>query len=70
IPLVLGCIDRSYPGNGNFPPVPILVPWLNPFWFTWKCKGEKIFNPSNSRGNPQLLNFVEEICISLSMPLG
>lgn len=60
IPLVLGCIDRNYPGSENFPPVPFFVPWLNTYWFTRKHKGCWRFNPSDHWGRPQRLQFLEK----------
>ncbi|KAI4933525.1 uncharacterized protein J4E92_003192 [Alternaria infectoria] len=58
IPLVLGCVDRSYPGSGNFPPVPFFIPYLNAYWFARKHKGAWRFNPSDHWGNPRPLQFL------------
>jgi hemerythrin-like domain-containing protein len=59
IPLVLGSIDRGYPGSENFPPLPFFVPYLNAYWFTRKHKGSWRFNPSDHWGNPRPLHFLQ-----------
>ncbi|KAG9185378.1 hypothetical protein G6011_07922 [Alternaria panax] len=59
IPLVLGSVDRGYPGSESFPPVPFFIPYLNAYWFTRKHKGSWRFNPSDHWGNPRPLQFLQ-----------
>ncbi|KAH7093693.1 hypothetical protein FB567DRAFT_545021 [Paraphoma chrysanthemicola] len=58
LPQVLGCVDKSYPGGENFPPVPFIVPWLNAYWFARRHKGCWRFNPCDHWGRPRPLEFV------------
>ncbi|KAL6705071.1 hypothetical protein ACN47E_007330 [Coniothyrium glycines] len=58
IPLVLGCIDKTYPGSADFPPLPFFVPYLNAYWFSKKHKGCWRFNPSDQWGKPRPLQFL------------
>ncbi|KAI1589797.1 Hemerythrin domain containing protein [Pyrenophora tritici-repentis] len=56
-PLILGCGDRGYPGNRDFPPVPFFLPWLNACWFERRHRGSWRFNPSDHWGYPRPLHF-------------
>ncbi|KAF2133878.1 hypothetical protein P153DRAFT_362918 [Dothidotthia symphoricarpi CBS 119687] len=58
VPLFLGCIDKTYPGGENFPPVPFFVPYLNAYWFSRKHQRIWRFNPSDHWGNPRALQFL------------
>jgi hemerythrin-like domain-containing protein len=58
VPQVFGCVDKSYPGSADFPPVPFILPWLNAYWFTRKHKGAWRFNPCDEWGRPRPLQFL------------
>ena len=59
IPLVMGCLDKNYPGSAGFPSVPFFVPWLNAYWFSRKHGGCWRFNPSDHWGRPRPLHFLQ-----------
>ncbi|EUC43631.1 hypothetical protein COCMIDRAFT_38434 [Bipolaris oryzae ATCC 44560] len=59
IPLIMGCLDKNYPGSEDFPPLPFFVPWLNAYWFSRKHGGCWRFNPSDHWGRPRLLHFLK-----------
>ncbi|EUC33856.1 hypothetical protein COCCADRAFT_95040 [Bipolaris zeicola 26-R-13] len=59
IPLIMGCLDKNYPGSEDFPPLPFFVPWLNAYWFSRKHGGCWRFNPSDHWGRPRPLHFLK-----------
>jgi hypothetical protein len=61
VPQVFGCVDKSYPGSADFPPVPFILPWLNAYWFTRKHRGAWRFNPCDEWGRPRPLQFLSMI---------
>ncbi|KAH7412317.1 hypothetical protein DE146DRAFT_275667 [Phaeosphaeria sp. MPI-PUGE-AT-0046c] len=60
IPQVLGCVDRAYPGSGNFPPVPGILLYLNAYWYSRKHQGAWRFNPCDHWGKKRPLLFLPE----------
>ncbi|KAF2832497.1 hypothetical protein CC86DRAFT_462780, partial [Ophiobolus disseminans] len=58
LPQIMGCIDRGYPGSGDFPPVPFFLPYLNAWWFSRRYKGCWRFNPCDHWGRPRPLVFL------------
>ncbi|USP78801.1 hypothetical protein yc1106_06075 [Curvularia clavata] len=59
IPLIMGCLDKNYPGSEHFPPLPFFVPYLNAYWFARKHTGCWRFNPSDHWGKPRPLQFLK-----------
>lgn len=59
LPLILGCIDRTFEDglDKNFPPVPFFVPWLVNYWISRKHKGAWRFLPCDFFRNPRPLAF-------------
>jgi len=58
IPLLMGTIDKKYPGTEAFPPLPSWLIWMNVYWFTRRHKGCWRFNPSDHWGKPKPLHFL------------